>query len=134
MSNFTFELVSPEHLLLSAEVSEVNIPGAEGYMTIMANHSPLMASIKPGVITVVKADGSKEEYAVFGGFVDATPAGCTVLAESATLVSELDASDISDRVAAAEEVAKTATEDMAMANAAAHLDNLKSLQAMVAGR
>lgn len=134
MSNFTFELVSPERLLLSAEVKEVNIPGAEGYMTIMANHSPLMASIKPGVISVVMADGNKEDYAVFGGFVDATPAGCTVLAESATLIAELDANDIADRLAAAEDVAKTATDDLAMAAAAAHLDHLKSLQAMVSAR
>jgi len=133
MSNFTFELVSPESLLLSAEVSEVNVPGSEGYMTIMANHSPLMSSIKPGIISVVKADGAKEDYVVFGGFVDATPTSCTVLAESAKLVSELDASDVTERVAAAEKVAAEATDDLAMAAAASHLDSLKSLQAMVAG-
>lgn len=132
MSNFTFELVSPESLLLSAEVTEVNVPGAEGYMTIMANHAPLMSTVKPGVISVIKADGTKEDYVVFGGFVDATPSSCTVLAESASLVSDMDPSHISERIASAEKQAAEATDDLAMAAAASHLDSLKSLQAMVA--
>ncbi len=54
---FQFELVSPERLLLSEQVTEVVVPGTEGYMTVMAHHAPLMATVKPGVVAVKTADG-----------------------------------------------------------------------------
>ncbi|TIT55384.1 MAG: F0F1 ATP synthase subunit epsilon, partial [Mesorhizobium sp.] len=61
---FKFELVSPERLLVSAEVESVVIPGAEGEMTVMAHHAPVMTTIKPGVVTVKNASGSEERYVV----------------------------------------------------------------------
>ena len=79
--SFNFELVSPERLLLSATVTEVVIPGADGEMTVMAHHAPTMTTIKPGVVSVVTADGQTERYVVFGGFADILPDGCTLLAE-----------------------------------------------------
>ncbi len=80
---FQFELVSPERLLVSEQVEFVVIPGAEGEMTVMANHAPVMTTIKPGVVTVKTAAGATERYCVFGGFADILPTGCTLLAESA---------------------------------------------------
>ncbi|AHB01481.1 F0F1 ATP synthase subunit epsilon [Brucella ceti TE28753-12] len=70
---FQFELVSPERLLLSAQVTEVVIPGSEGYLTALAGHSPLMTTIMPGVVSVKLADGKTDSYVVFGGFADITP-------------------------------------------------------------
>jgi len=96
--SFTFELVSPERLLLSEEVEQVVIPGTEGEMTVMAEHAPVMTSIKPGVITVVRAGGEREQFVVFGGFADITPEGCRLLAESATRVAELDRADLARRI------------------------------------
>jgi F-type H+-transporting ATPase subunit epsilon len=84
--SFNFELVSPERLLLSATATEVVIPGTDGEMTVMAHHSPTMTTIKPGVVTVVTAEGQTERYVVFGGFADILPEGCTLLAESAVAV------------------------------------------------
>ena len=78
---FQFELVSPERLLLSEQIIEVVVPGTEGYMTVMAHHAPLMATVKPGVVAVKTPDGKLDSYVVFGGFVDITPDGCTLLAE-----------------------------------------------------
>ncbi|WEX09952.1 F0F1 ATP synthase subunit epsilon [Chelativorans sp. AA-79] len=95
---FTFELVSPERLLLSEEVEQVVVPGTEGEMTVMAEHAPVMTSIKPGVITVVRAGGNAEQFVVFGGFADITPDGCRLLAESASRVAELDRADLTRRI------------------------------------
>ncbi len=75
---FQFELVSPERLLVSEQVESVVIPGAEGEMTVMANHAPVMTTVKPGVVTVRTAAGATERYVVFGGFADILPSGCTL--------------------------------------------------------
>ncbi|MEM8539512.1 MAG: F0F1 ATP synthase subunit epsilon, partial [Pseudomonadota bacterium] len=66
---FTFELVSPERLLLSEEVTEVVVPGTDGYFTVMANHAPTMSTLQPGVATVKTSAGKQEEYVIFGGFI-----------------------------------------------------------------
>ena len=98
-TEFNFELVSPERLLVSGSVSEVVIPATEGEMTVMANHAPTMTTIKPGVVTVKTADGKKDRYVVFGGFADIIPTGCTLLAESAVHVDDFNSADIT-RIAA----------------------------------
>ncbi|UTG97516.1 F0F1 ATP synthase subunit epsilon [Sinorhizobium meliloti] len=101
MASFNFELVSPERLLVSEKVTEVVIPATEGEMTVMANHAPTMTTIKPGVVAVKTAAGKTERYAVFGGFADILPSGCTLLAESAVHVDELDPTVLENRIEAA---------------------------------
>lgn len=101
---FQFELVSPERLLLSTQVTEVVIPGSEGYLTALAGHSPLMTTIMPGIVSVKLADGKVDSYVVYGGFADITPDGCSVLAESATHVDDLDRADIKRRIEEARKV------------------------------
>ncbi|PYE87970.1 F0F1 ATP synthase subunit epsilon [Phyllobacterium leguminum] len=95
---FNFELVSPERLLLSAEVTEVVVPGSEGYMTVMARHAPLMTTIMPGVIRVKQVDGKEDSYVVFGGFADISQEVCTVLAESAVHVDDLNRDELRRRI------------------------------------
>ncbi len=99
--NFNFELVSPERLLISELVSEVVIPATEGEMTVMARHAPTMTTIKPGVVSVKLASGQTTKYVVFGGFADITPNGCTLLAESAVQLSELNRETLAKRIEAA---------------------------------
>jgi F-type H+-transporting ATPase subunit epsilon len=99
--NFNFELVSPERLLISELVSEVVIPATEGEMTVMARHAPTMTTIKPGVVSVKRASGEVVKYVVFGGFADVTPEGCTLLAESAVQLSELNRETLAKRIDAA---------------------------------
>lgn len=96
----TFSLVSPERELFSGQVSQVDIPGTEGDMGILPNHTPVMAAIRTGAITVF-ADGGETQYFVQGGFADATPEGLTVLAESATLMSDVDAGMLAAEIEAA---------------------------------
>lgn len=99
--NFNFELVSPERLLISELVSEVVIPATEGEMTVMARHAPTMTTIKPGVVAVKRASGEVVKYVVFGGFADVTPEGCTLLAESAVQLSDLNRETLAKRIEAA---------------------------------
>ncbi|MGN7753718.1 F0F1 ATP synthase subunit epsilon [Sinorhizobium sp. 22678] len=99
--SFNFELVSPERLLVSEKVTEVVIPATEGEMTVMANHAPTMTTVKPGVVAVKTTAGKTERYAVFGGFADILPSGCTLLAESAVHVDELDSTVLENRIEAA---------------------------------
>ena len=69
--NFTFELVSPEKLLLSGEAEMVTIPGVEGDMGVLAKHAAVMTSLRPGLVGVKMGDGSESAFFVRGGFADA---------------------------------------------------------------
>jgi F-type H+-transporting ATPase subunit epsilon len=99
--SFNFELVSPERLLVSAAVTAVVIPGTEGEMTVMASHAPVMTTVKAGIVKLTKADGVEDKFVVFGGFADVLPTGCTLLAESAVHMDELNAASLAERIDAA---------------------------------
>ncbi|MDM8167456.1 F0F1 ATP synthase subunit epsilon [Roseovarius sp.] len=77
-----FDLVSPERLLASVEAREVQIPGAEGDMTALPDHAPLITTLRPGVVTVTGAEGT-QSYVVTGGFAEINPESISVLAERA---------------------------------------------------
>jgi F-type H+-transporting ATPase subunit epsilon len=125
---FKFELVSPERLLVSEDVESVVIPGAEGEMTVLANHSPVMTTVKPGVVTVKPVSGAEERYVVFGGFADILPEGCTLLAESAMLVADIDRDDLASRIQEAREDLADAKNDEDRTRAEAFLNHLATLQ------
>ena len=100
-NKLTFSLVSPERELFSGEVDQVDIPGTEGDLGIFPDHSPLMAAIRTGAITVY-ADGADTEFFVQGGFADVTPAGLTILAERAAPMAEVTAETLAADKAAVE--------------------------------
>lgn len=125
--SFNFELVSPERLLLSATVSEVVIPGTDGEMTVMAHHAPTMTTIKPGVVTVQTSEGQADRFVVFGGFADILPDGCTLLAESAVSVADIDRDDLAQRLQDAKEDLADATSDSDKQKAQEYLDQLTTL-------
>jgi len=125
---FKFELVSPERLLVSEQVESVVIPGAEGEMTVMAYHAPVMTTIKPGVVTVKAAGGKEERFVVFGGFADILPSGCTLLAESAVHVNDIDRADLARRIQDAKEDAADAKDDQARSRAEQFLSQLTTLE------
>ncbi|MCO5064408.1 MAG: F0F1 ATP synthase subunit epsilon [Rhizobiaceae bacterium] len=129
---FKFELVSPERLLVSESVESVVIPGTEGEMTIMANHAPVMTTIKPGVVTVKPASGAEQRFVVFGGFADILPTGCTLLAEEAIAVADINRDDLSRRIQEAREDVSDAKSDVARAKAQEYLDHLSTLQGAIA--
>ncbi|MBO6724492.1 MAG: F0F1 ATP synthase subunit epsilon [Rhizobiaceae bacterium] len=129
--SFKFELVSPERLLISEEVEQVIIPGAEGEMTVMASHAPVMTTIKPGVVTVKPASGSEQRYVVFGGFADVVPQGCTLLAESAVPVGEFDRAELEKRIDAARRDAESTENDEARSRAELYLNQLTTLEGAI---
>jgi F-type H+-transporting ATPase subunit epsilon len=88
MANLQFDLVSPERRLASVEATEVQIPGADGDMTAMADHAPTITTLRPGVLTVVHSGGS-DQYVVSGGFAEITATGVSVLAEQALPKAEV---------------------------------------------
>jgi F-type H+-transporting ATPase subunit epsilon len=128
---FKFELVSPERLLVSEDVLEVVVPGQEGYFTVLSKHAPLMATLQPGVVEVKNAAGNTERYCVFGGFIDIVPDSCTLLAESAVNVKDIDAADVAQRIQHAREDLADAKGDEAVTKAQMYLDQLTTLQAAV---
>jgi F-type H+-transporting ATPase subunit epsilon len=77
-----FDLVSPERLLASVEAKQVQIPGAEGDMTALPDHSPLITTLRPGLVRVSGSDGEKV-YVVTGGFAEINTDSISVLAERA---------------------------------------------------
>lgn len=76
-----FDLVSPERRVASLEVTSVQIPGADGDMTAMPGHAPLITTLRPGVLRV-ESTGGTQEYVVTGGFAEIGE-NLSVLAERA---------------------------------------------------
>ena len=85
-----FELVSPERLLLSEPVEMVVVPGSEGDFGVLPRHAPFITTLRPGVIDVYEAGKVKDRIFVSGGFAEVTPQRCTVLADEALPVAEID--------------------------------------------
>ena len=88
---FKFELVSPERLLVSADVEQVLVPGSEGDFTMLAHHAPLLTSLRPGLLEIGFGGTDRRRYFVRGGFAEVGPTGLTVLAETAIDLFELQA-------------------------------------------
>jgi F-type H+-transporting ATPase subunit epsilon len=89
-----FELVSPEKLLLSEAVDMVVVPGTEGNFGVLAGHSLLISTVRPGVIDVYEGNEISERIFVSGGFAEVTAERCTVLADEAVPLSSLDATTV----------------------------------------
>jgi len=97
-----FELVSPERLLVSDQYDMVVIPGGDGDFGVLPQHAPLISTIRPGVIDI--HDGGRVTHQVFvgGGFAEVLPDRCTVLAQEAVMVGDIDRADAEERLKAAE--------------------------------
>ena len=101
-----FELVTPERLVISRGVDMVVVPGAEGDFGVLPGHTPMVSTVRPGIVNVYEGREIVERLFVAGGFAEVTAARCTVLADRAVAVDELDR-------AAAEQTLKDAREDLA---------------------
>ncbi|MCP1547424.1 MULTISPECIES: F0F1 ATP synthase subunit epsilon [Methylorubrum] len=110
MATFHFDFVGPERTLYSGEVEAVQLPGAEGEMTVLPGHAPVLTTLKVGVITVTETTGSGKRIYVQGGFADIGPKSVTVLAERAAPIEEVTPAMIDKEIEAAELV-RDATQD-----------------------
>ena len=105
-----FELVSPERLLVSEPVGMVVMPGSEGDFAAMPRHAPMIATLRPGVIDVYDGGKIAERIFVAGGFAEVTETRCTVLAEEATRLSEVDVAAAEKAIADDRDVLKDTTD------------------------
>jgi F-type H+-transporting ATPase subunit epsilon len=107
MASLHFELVSPEKLVFSGEVAQVDVPGAEGDFGVLAGHAPFVTTLRPGILTVHGAGGA-QQIVVLGGFAEVSAEGLTVLADVAEAVEGIDRGMITERIGALEQrIAKT---------------------------
>jgi len=112
-----FELVSPERLLLSEDVDMVEVPGEEGDFGVLVRHAPLISTLRPGVIKVHDGGSVTQRIFVAGGFAEVTPQRCTVLAEEAVEVSEIDKAAAEQRLSDARDDLLDAKDDIQKAAA-----------------
>src|SRR5215475_9689987 len=126
-----FELVSPEKLLFSGDVEQVDVPGAEGDFGVLAGHAPFVTTVRPGILTLY-GDGEPLKVVVNGGFAEVNPEGLTVLADMAVPLDEFDRSQLDGQIRDAEEDVADAKEDWQRDKLAHKLEQLKALQAALA--
>jgi F-type H+-transporting ATPase subunit epsilon len=97
MASVHFELVSPEKLVYSGEVEQVDVPGAEGDFGVLAGHAPFVTTLRPGILTV-HGSGGAQQIVVLGGFAEVSAEGLTVLADVAEAVAGIDRGMIAARI------------------------------------
>tara|TARA_B100001123_G_scaffold140832_1_gene163686 strand:- start:291 stop:692 length:402 start_codon:yes stop_codon:yes gene_type:complete len=110
-NTIAFDLVSPDRLLVSTEAEMVVVPGTEGDFGAMAGHQPMISALRPGVVAVHNGGSIGDRYFVRGGFVEVTNERCTILAEEAIPVADLDRAAIEQRIKDAEEDLADAVND-----------------------
>jgi F-type H+-transporting ATPase subunit epsilon len=125
---FKFELVSPERLLVSGEVEQVLVPGAEGDMTVLAHHAPVLSTLRPGLLDIGFPGGKSQRFFIRGGFAEVNPQGLTVLAETAIDLDELKAEQLAQAIKDAEEDVVDLEND-ARDRAQTKLEHLRQVQA-----
>jgi len=130
MAGLHFELVSPAKLLFSGDVDSVVLPGTEGEMTILPQHAPLLAALKPGIVVVSGPQGAQRVF-IRGGFAEVNPQGLTVLAERAIPTAELDAAAFAAQISDAEQIVGSAQDDESRRKAQENLEHLQALQGAV---
>jgi len=128
MATFQFNLVSPEKLLFTGEVMQVDVPGAEGDFGVLAGHAPFVTTMRPGILTIHRESGA-QRVAVSGGFAEVSDAGLTVLADVAVPVEDVNRDAFAGFVKEAEDAAAKAPEGTQRDKLVLRADQLRQLQA-----
>lgn len=131
MAGLQFEFVSPENVLFSGEVDQVDLPGAEGDMGIFAGHAPMVTTLRPGIVTIFRGS-TREPVVITGGFAEVGPGGLTILADRAVARADFDMATLVAEIKDAEEDMADATDQALRDELVRHLDQLKALQAALA--
>lgn len=129
MATFHFDLVSPEKLAFSGEVDQVDVPGVEGDFGVLAGHAPVVAAVRPGILTITTG-GTHQKIIVLGGLAEVSEKGLTVLADVATSLQDLDRAQFAETISAMEENLKE-KEGSELDHAIERLDHFKSIQHQV---
>ncbi len=125
-ATFKFELVSPERVLLSVDAEQAIVPGADGEFTMLPGHSPVIATLRPGVLDVT-SQGLRKRLFVKSGFVEVEPSRLTVLAEKAFDIDDMTTASLAEELKGAEASLAAAKDDEARAMADTLVAELKRL-------
>jgi F-type H+-transporting ATPase subunit epsilon len=106
-----FELVSPERLLISQPVDMVVVPGSEGDFGVLPGHAPFISTVRPGVIEVYEGNTVTERIFVAGGFAEVTGERCTVLAEQAAPLTDVNRAEVEGELRSLNEELAAARDD-----------------------
>jgi F-type H+-transporting ATPase subunit epsilon len=132
MATFHFDLVSPEKLLFSGDVDQVDIPGIEGDFGVLAGHAPVVAALRPGIMTVF-VNGQAQRMVVLGGFAEVSADGkLTVLADLANSVEEFDRAVLAQQIEKQQEKVKE-LEGNALDRAIERLDHYRQIDSHLQG-
>src|SRR4051812_40030766 len=131
MATFLLELVSPEKLLLSRQVEMATIPAAEGEMGVLPGHSPMIVTLRGGVIRVRENGAETEKLFVGGGFAEVSPERVTILADEATPLANVSRSEAERRIAEAEAGLREVTNEDSETKRDVALERLLSARAML---
>jgi F-type H+-transporting ATPase subunit epsilon len=131
MATFHFDLVSPERLLFSGEVDQVDVPGAEGDFGVLAQHAPFVSVLRPGILTIYN-QAETRRVMVFGGFAEVSPSGLTILADQALPVEDVDPALIAGAVKDTEEDLADTTDDRLRDKLRRRLEQLRGVQSALA--
>jgi F-type H+-transporting ATPase subunit epsilon len=132
MATFHFELVSPEKLLFSGEVEQVDVPGAEGDFGVLAGHAPFVSTIRPGIITVHGASG-EQKIVVLGGFAEVSAEGLTVLADVAETMQDIDRGMIATKIGELEQRIEKTEPGSELDKLITRLDHFKTVDRHLTG-
>jgi F-type H+-transporting ATPase subunit epsilon len=128
MATFHFDLVSPEKLLFSSEVNQVDIPGAEGDFGVLAGHAPIVATVRPGILVIHGEAGEQLRIVVNGGFAEVGPTGLTVLADTAVPLEEFDRTMLAGAIKDTEEDVADTVDPWQRDRLSRRLEQLRTLQ------
>ena len=128
MAGLHFEFVSPESVLFSGDVDQVDLPGIEGDLGVLPGHAPMVTLLRPGIITIIRA-GQREPVVVVGGFAEMGPGGLTVLADRAGAREDFDLVSLADDIRDTEEDVADCKDDAQRDKLVRRLDQLRALQA-----
>jgi F-type H+-transporting ATPase subunit epsilon len=127
-----FELVSPEKLVFSGEVQQVDVPGAEGDFGVLEGHAPFVTTLRPGILTVHAASGA-QRIVVLGGFAEVSAEGLTVLADVAEAVEDIDRASLATQISEMESRIEKMEPGSALDKLITRLDHFKEVDRHLTG-
>jgi F-type H+-transporting ATPase subunit epsilon len=127
-----FDLVSPERLLISSDVTQVDVPGSEGDFGVLAGHAPLVTTMRPGILVIYRDGQDPLRIVINGGFAEVGPNGLTVLADTAVPIDEFDAAALAGVIKDTEEAIAGSTDGWQRDKLTRRLEQLHELQRALA--
>jgi F-type H+-transporting ATPase subunit epsilon len=127
-----FDLVSPERLLISSDVAQVDVPGTEGDFGVLAGHAPLVTTMRPGILVIYRDGQDPLRIVINGGFAEVGPNGLTVLADTAVPIEEFDAAALAGVIKDTEEDIADSTDGWQRDRLTRRLEQLHELQRALA--